>query len=110
MEKTNKVLVVLLIIALILVGFFGYLANRFFRDTLTSAKIQYMTLRAIEDAGYKLGTKKEYDNLETFKALHGGDIHFDTSKEIYELVKKENKENTEDNMNDKDKDKDKDKE
>ncbi len=100
MEKTNKVLVVLLIIALILVGFFGYLANRFFRDTLYSAKEQYMMLRAIDDAGYKLGTKKEYENPETFKALRN-DIRFDASKEIYELVKKENKENTEDNMNDK---------
>lgn len=88
MEKTNKVLVVLLIIALILVGFFGYLANRFFRDTLYSAREQYMTLRAIENAGYKLGTKKEYENPETFKALRN-DIRFDASKEIYELVKKE---------------------
>lgn len=100
MEKTNKVLVVLLVIALILVGFFGYLANRFLRDTLTSNKELYMTIRAIDDAGYKLGTKKEYDNLETFKALHGGDIHFDAKKEIYELVKKEDvkdMENTENN-------------
>lgn len=100
MEKTNKVLVVLLVIALILVGFFGYLANRFLRDTLTSNKELYMTIKAIDNAGYKLGIKKEYDNLETFKALHGVDIRFDASKEIYELVKKENKENTENNMND----------
>lgn len=100
MGKTNKVLVVLLVIALILVGFFGYLSYKLFRDNLSSAKVQYMTLRAIDDAGYKLGTKKEYDNLETFKALHGGDIHFDAKKEIYELVRKEDvkdMENTENN-------------
>ncbi len=100
MEKTNRVLVILLVIALILVGFFGYLSYKLFRDNLSSAKVQYMTLRAIDDAGYKLGTKKEYDNLETFKALHSGDIHFDASKEIYELVKKEDvkdMENTENN-------------
>lgn len=98
MEKTNKVLVVLLIIALILVGFFGYLSNKYLRRLLSANKIHYMTLKAIDNAGYDLTTKKEYNiSREAFEATHK-DTNFDESKEMYELVKKYNKENTKDNM------------
>ena len=99
MEKINKVLVVLLILALIIIGYFAFLINKYFRRNLYEAKEQYMTLRAIDEAGYKLQTKKEYDNLETYKELYN-DIHFDAKKEIYELVRKEDvkdMENTENN-------------
>lgn len=96
MEKINKVLVVLLILALIIIGYFAFLINKYFRRNLYEAKEQYMTLRAIDEAGYKLQTKKEYDNLETYKELYN-DIKFDAKKEIYELVKKENTENNNNN-------------
>lgn len=96
MEKINKVLVVLLILALIIIGYFGFLINKYFKRNLYEAKEQYMTLRAIDEAGYKLQTKKEYENKETFDALNN-DINFDAKKEIYELVKKENTENNNNN-------------
>lgn len=96
MEKINKVLVVLLILALIIIGYFGFLINKNFKRNLYEAKNQYMTLRAIEEAGYELKTKKEYENKETFDALNN-DINFDATKEIYELVKKENNNNNNNN-------------
>lgn len=99
MEKINKVLVILLILALIIIGYFGFLINKYFRRNLYEAKNEYMTLRAIDEAGYELKTKKEYENKETFEALYN-DINFDATKEIYELVKKEDvkdMENTENN-------------
>lgn len=88
-SETNKILVIVLLISLIIIGGLCYLditQSKTLKEreeqTLRAGRELFMTVKAVENAGYRIETKKEFLDKE----IKSKD--FNPELDMLELVKK----------------------